>query len=201
MLEQHSNYNGHCRLPEHFWIKSTAQSHTIKCAEKITFLSLLQIVLISGKSCTTVRCVLKFRMEKTFSMHEVQLRKCSGKAAKERGKLVNTLGWELSEGRGNFHPKEPARYNLIYIYIYIKLNVCVCVCLFVPYTNSYFWTNLNQTLHTAPLGRDRRVYMGPKFWTFLSFSVSSRRVCASLSLLQTRISEPIWPAMDVWRRW
>jgi hypothetical protein len=39
MLEQHSNYNGHCRLPEHFWIKSTAQSRTIQFAEKITFLS------------------------------------------------------------------------------------------------------------------------------------------------------------------
>jgi len=97
MLAQHSNYNGHCRLPEHFWIKSTARSRTIQFAEKITFLSLLQ----RGKSCTMVCCILKFRMEKTCSVHEVQLRKCSGKAAKDRGKLVKILAWKLGEAIAN----------------------------------------------------------------------------------------------------
>jgi hypothetical protein len=52
------------------------------------------------------------------------------------------------------------------------------VCLFVPYTNSHFQTNLNQTLHTTPpwSGRDRRVCMVRKcltFSTFLTFSVGS----------------------------
>jgi hypothetical protein len=39
--------------------------------------------------------------------------------------------------------------------------------MYVPYTNSHFWTDLNQTLHTSPpwSGRDRRVCMGPKFLT------------------------------------
>jgi len=67
-------------------------------------------------------------------------------------------------------------YLYIYIYIlYIKMNVClfVClyVCLFVPYTNPHFWTALNQTLHTSPLwsGRDRRVCMGPQYFTFPTF--------------------------------
>jgi hypothetical protein len=42
------------------------------------------------------------------------------------------------------------------------MNVCMYVCLFVPYTNPYFWTDRNQTLHTAPpwSGGDRRVCMG-----------------------------------------
>jgi hypothetical protein len=44
-------------------------------------------------------------------MHEVQLRKCSGKAAKDRGKFVKTLAWKLADGIVNSHPKEPARYN------------------------------------------------------------------------------------------
>jgi hypothetical protein len=57
-------------------------------------------------------------------------------------------------------------YTYIYIYIhilYIKMNVCM----FVPYTNPHFLTDRNQTLHTASpwSGKDRRVYMGPKFWT------------------------------------
>ena len=46
-------------------------------------------------------------------MHEVQLRKCSGKAAKDRGKLVKTLACKLVVGIVNSHPKEPARYNLL----------------------------------------------------------------------------------------
>jgi len=51
--------------------------------------------------------------------------------------------------------------------LYIKLNVC----LFVPYINSHFWTNLNQTLHTSPpwSGRDRRVCMVRKCLTFSTF--------------------------------
>jgi hypothetical protein len=113
MSEQHSNYNGHGWLPEHFWIKSKPQSHTVQCAEKITFLSLLRMLMISGKSYTRLRCVLKFRMEKTFSMHKVQVRKCCGKAAKDREKLVKILAWKLSEGIVNDHTQELARYNLL----------------------------------------------------------------------------------------
>jgi hypothetical protein len=46
------------------------------------------------------------------------------------------------------------------------------VCLYVwTYTNSHFWTDLNQTLHTSPYwsGRDRRVCMDPKFLTSSTF--------------------------------
>jgi len=45
------------------------------------------------------------------------------------------------------------------------------VCLFVPNTNSHFWTSLNQTLHTSPpwFGRDRRVCMVRKCLTFSTF--------------------------------
>jgi hypothetical protein len=41
----------------------------------------------------------------------------------------------------------------------------------VPYTNSHFWTDLNQTLLTSPpwSGRDRRVCTGPKFLTSSTF--------------------------------
>jgi len=58
--------------------------------------------------------------------------------------------------------------------LYIKLNVC----LFVPYTNSHFWTNLNQTLHISPpwSGRDCRVCMVRKCLTvstFLTFFIGS----------------------------
>jgi len=55
--------------------------------------------------------------------------------------------------------------------IYIKMNVCLYVCVFVPYTNSHFWTDRNQTLHTSPSwsGRDRRVCMDPKFLTSSAF--------------------------------
>ena len=52
--------------------------------------------------------------------------------------------------------------------LYIKTNVC----LFVSYTNPHFWTDRNQTLHTSPpwSGRDRRVCMGPQYFTFPTFS-------------------------------
>ena len=45
------------------------------------------------------------------------------------------------------------------------------VCLYGIYTNSHFWTDLNQTLHTSPpwSGRDRRVCMDPKFLTSSTF--------------------------------
>jgi len=45
-------------------------------------------------------------------------------------------------------------------------------CLFVPYTNPHFWTVRNQTLHTTHpwSGRDRRVCMGPQYFTFPTFS-------------------------------
>jgi len=46
------------------------------------------------------------------------------------------------------------------------------VCLFVPYTNPHFLTDRNQILHTSPpwSGRDRRVCMGPQYFTFPTFS-------------------------------
>jgi len=45
------------------------------------------------------------------------------------------------------------------------------VCLYGTYTNSHFWTDLNQTLHMSPpwSGRDHRVCMDPKFFTSLTF--------------------------------
>jgi hypothetical protein len=54
---------------------------------------------------------------------------------------------------------------------YIKMNVCLFVCMYVPYTNSHFWTVLNQTLHTSPpwSGRDGRVCMGPGWLTSANF--------------------------------
>jgi hypothetical protein len=54
----------------------------------------------------------------------------------------------------------------------VCLFVCMYVCLFVPYTNPHFWTDRNQTLHTYPpwSGRDRRVCMGPQYFTFPTFS-------------------------------
>jgi len=41
------------------------------------------------------------------------------------------------------------------------------------YTNSHFWTDLNQTLHTSPpwSGRERRVCVDPKFMTSSTISV------------------------------
>jgi hypothetical protein len=45
------------------------------------------------------------------------------------------------------------------------------VCMYGTYTNSHFWTDLNQTLHTSPpwSERDRRVCMNPKFVTSSTF--------------------------------
>jgi hypothetical protein len=45
------------------------------------------------------------------------------------------------------------------------------VCLHGSYTNSSFWTDLNQTMHTSPpwSGRDLRVCMDPKFLTYSTF--------------------------------
>jgi hypothetical protein len=63
-------------------------------------------------------------------------------------------------------------YNLVY-----KAE-SLFVCLFAPYTNSHFWTDLNQTLHISPpwSGRDRRVCMVRKclnFSTILTLFVGS----------------------------
>ena len=57
------------------------------------------------------------------------------------------------------------------IILYIKMNVCMYICMYVLYTNSHFWTDLNQTLHTSPpwSGRDTRVCMSPKFLTSSTF--------------------------------
>jgi hypothetical protein len=60
---------------------------------------------------------------------------------------------------------------ILYTNIYICLFVCLFVCMYGTYTNSNFWTDLNQTLHTSPSrsGRDRRVCMDPKFLTSSTF--------------------------------
>jgi hypothetical protein len=51
------------------------------------------------------------------------------------------------------------------------MNVCLFFCMYGTYTNSHFWTDLNQTLHTSPpwSGRDRKVCMNPKFLTSSTF--------------------------------
>ena len=53
--------------------------------------------------------------------------------------------------------------NLIYKdeCLFLCLFVCMYVCMYGTYTNSHFWTDLNQTLHTSLLwsGRYRRVCM------------------------------------------
>jgi hypothetical protein len=69
---------------------------------------------------------------------------------------------------------------------------CLFVCLFVPYTNSHFWTYLNQTLHTYPpwSGRDCRVCMVWKcltFSTFLTFFVGSGCRILSTKWLPARV--------------
>jgi hypothetical protein len=55
----------------------------------------------------------------------------------------------------------------------IYKDECLFVCLYGTYTNSHFWTDLNQTLHTSPpwSGKDRRVCMDPKFLTFSTLLV------------------------------
>jgi len=56
--------------------------------------------------------------------------------------------------------------------------------LFVPHTNSHFWTDLNQTLHTSPpwSGRDRRVWMVRKYLTFsIFFTIFVGSECRILS--------------------
>jgi len=61
--------------------------------------------------------------------------------------------------------------DILYINMNVCLFVCLFVCLYVPYTNSHFWTDLNQTLHTSLpwSGRVRRACMGPKFLTSSTF--------------------------------
>jgi hypothetical protein len=70
--------------------------------------------------------------------------------------------WANATGREAAHLSPPI--------LYIKMNVCLFVCLFVPYP--HFWTDRNQTLHTSPpwSGRDRRVCMGPQYFTSPTFS-------------------------------
>jgi hypothetical protein len=53
----------------------------------------------------------------------------------------------------------------MFVCLFVCLYVCLYVCMHGTYTNSHFWTDLNQTLHTSPpwSGRDRRVCMDPKF--------------------------------------
>ena len=63
--------------------------------------------------------------------------------------------------------------------------------LFVPYTNSHFWTDQNQTLHTSLpwSGRDRRICMVRKcltFSTFLTFVGSWCRILGT-KWLQARV--------------
>jgi hypothetical protein len=51
------------------------------------------------------------------------------------------------------------------------------VCLFVPYTNSHFWTDMSQTLHTSlpSSGRDRKVCMVRKCLTLFYLFYLLRR--------------------------
>jgi hypothetical protein len=69
------------------------------------------------------------------------------------------------------------------------------VCLFVPYTNPHFWTDRNQTLHTSPpwSGRDRRVCMGPQYFTLPTFSAYF--VVGSCQFIYSRwLRAPHYPA-------
>ena len=62
----------------------------------------------------------------------------------------------------------PIGSYLCFITLVLKLlGLTVYVCVYGTHTNSHFWTDLNQTLHTSPpwSGRDRRVCMDPKFST------------------------------------
>jgi hypothetical protein len=65
-------------------------------------------------------------------------------------------------------------FHIVYTYVYAYLiykNECLFVCMHGTYTNSHFWTDMNQTLHTSPTwsGRDRSVCMDPQFLTSLTF--------------------------------
>jgi len=64
-------------------------------------------------------------------------------------------------------------FPIHFIYKDECLFVCLFVCMYGTYTNSHFWTDLNQTLHTSPhwSGRDRRICMDPKFLTSSTFWV------------------------------
>jgi len=64
--------------------------------------------------------------------------------------------------------------RLIILYIKMKwffVRFCLFVSMYGTCTNSHFWTDLNHTLHMPPpwSGRDRRVWLGPKFLTFSTF--------------------------------
>jgi hypothetical protein len=59
-------------------------------------------------------------------------------------------------------------FKIYILYIHMKwffVRFCLFVSMYGTFTNSHFWTNLNQTLHTSCpwSGRDCRVCMGPKF--------------------------------------
>jgi len=45
----------------------------------------------------------------------------------------------------------------LYLFYLIYKDECLFVCLFAPYTNPRFWTDGNQTLHTAPRGLEETV--------------------------------------------
>jgi len=60
-------------------------------------------------------------------------------------------------------------FHVTSLILYIKMNVCLFVCMYGTYTNSHFWTDLNQTLHTSPPVVWKRLYV----WT--------------------RNSRPLWP--------
>jgi len=51
------------------------------------------------------------------------------------------------------------------------LFVCLYVCVYGTYTNSHFWTDLNQTLHTSPLwsGRDLGYVWARNSWPLRPF--------------------------------
>jgi len=67
--------------------------------------------------------------------------------------------------------------------------------MFVPYTNPHFWTDRNQILHISPpwSGRDRRVCIGPQYFTFPTFSAYF--VGSGCRLLRySRLPAPHYPA-------
>jgi len=64
-----------------------------------------------------------------------------------------------------------------YVMLYIKMKwffVRFCLGMYGTYTNSHFWTDLNQTLHTSPpwAGRDRGYVWARNSWPFGPFFFS-----------------------------
>jgi hypothetical protein len=91
------------------------------------------------------------------------------------------------------------------------LFVCLYVCMFVFYTNPRFWTHRKQTLHTSTAwsGRERRVCMGPKFFTSSTFGDlflwgtlqnHGHKMAAGVTLFRDTLISVV-PAVFAWRHW